>query len=442
MIALDHIDEVIRIIRASETDAEAQAELMSKFKLSERQSQAILDMRLRRLTGLERDKIQSEYDDLLALIADLADILAKPERVSQIIKDELDEVKRKFSDKRRTELMVGQILSLEDEDLIEESDVLITLSNRGYIKRLDQDEFTAQKRGGRGVQGTGVKDDDFVRELVSTSTHDHLLFFTNKGRVYRLKGYEIPEYGRTAKGLPVVNLLKLDEDESIQTVINVESDRSDDAYLFFTTRHGIVKRTSVKEFANIRQNGLKALNLKDEDELINVLLTEGDMDIIIGTKFGYAVRFNQSAVRGMSRIATGVKGVNLREGDTVVGASLITDQDEVLIITEKGYGKRTVATEYPTKGRGGKGMQTAKITEKNGLLAGLMTVQGDEDLMIITDTGVMIRTNLANISQTGRATMGVKVMRLDQDAQIVTFTTVAVAEKEEVGTENETEGEA
>ncbi|WP_261104554.1 DNA gyrase subunit A [Streptococcus mitis] len=442
LIALDHIDEVIRIIRASETDAEAQAELMSKFKLSERQSQAILDMRLRRLTGLERDKIQSEYDDLLALIADLADILAKPERVSQIIKDELDEVKRKFGDQRRTELMVGEVLSLEDEDLIEEADVLITLSNKGYIKRLDQAEFTAQKRGGRGVQGTGVKDDDFVRELVSTSTHDHLLFFTNKGRVYRLKGYEIPEYGRTAKGLPIVNLLKLDEGESIQTIINVDSERSDDAYLFFTTRHGIVKRTSVKEFANIRQNGLKALNLKDEDELINVLLTEEDTDIIIGTKFGYSVRFNQSAVRGMSRIATGVKGVNLRDGDTVVGASVITDQDEVLIITEKGYGKRTVATEYPTKGRGGKGMQTAKITEKNGSLAGLMTVKGDEDLMIITDTGVMIRTNVANISQTGRSTMGVKVMRLDQDAKIVTFTTVAAAEKEEVGTENETEGEA
>ena len=442
LIALDHIDEVIRIIRASETDAEAQAELMSKFKLSERQSQAILDMRLRRLTGLERDKIQSEYDDLLALIADLADILAKPERVSQIIKDELDEVKRKFGDKRRTELMVGEVLSLEDEDLIEESDVLITLSNKGYIKRLDQAEFTAQKRGGRGVQGTGVKDDDFVRELVSTSTHDHLLFFTNKGRVYRLKGYEIPEYGRTAKGLPIVNLLKLDEGESIQTIINVESERSDDAYLFFTTRHGIVKRTSVKEFANIRQNGLKALNLKDEDELINVLLTEEDTDIIIGTKFGYAVRFNQSAVRGMSRIATGVKGVNLRDGDTVVGASVITDQDEVLIITEKGYGKRTVATEYPTKGRGGKGMKTANVAEKNGPLSGLLTVKGDEDLMIITDTGVMIRTNVANISQTGRSTMGVKVMRLDQDAKIVTFTTVAASEKEEVGTENEIEGEA
>ena len=442
LIALDHIDEVIRIIRASETDAEAQAELMSKFKLSERQSQAILDMRLRRLTGLERGKIQSEYDDLLALIADLADILTNPERVSQIIKDELDEVKRKFGDQRRTELMVGEVLSLEDEDLIEESDVLITLSNKGYIKRLDQAEFTAQKRGGRGVQGTGVKDDDFVRELVSTSTHDHLLFFTNKGRVYRLKGYEIPEYGRTAKGLPIVNLLKLDEGESIQTIINVESERSDDAYLFFTTRHGIVKRTSVKEFANIRQNGLKALNLKDEDELINVLLTEEDTDIIIGTKLGYAVRFNQSVVRGMSRIATGVKGVNLREGDTVVGASVITDQDEVLIITEKGYGKRTVATEYPTKGRGGKGMKTANVAEKNGPLSGLLTVKGDEDLMIITDTGVMIRTNVANISQTGRSTMGVKVMRLDQDAKIVTFTTVAASEKEEVGTENEIEGEA
>ena len=441
LIALDHIDEVIRIIRASETDQEAQAELMSKFKLSERQSQAILDMRLRRLTGLERDKIQSEYDDLIALIADLADILAKPERVAQIIKEELDEVKRKYEDKRRTELMVGEVLTLEDEDLIEETDVLITLSNKGYIKRLDQDEFTAQKRGGRGVQGTGVKDDDFVRELVSTSTHDHLLFFTNKGRVYRLKGYEIPEYGRTAKGLPVVNLLKLDEGESIQTIINVESERSDDAYIFFTTRAGIVKRTSVKEFANIRQNGLKALNLKDEDELINVLLTQEDTDIIIGTKLGYAVRFNQSSVRSMSRSATGVKGVNLREGDAVVGARVITDQDEVLIITEKGYGKRTVATEYPTKGRAGKGMKTANITDKNGHLAGLLTVKGDEDLMVITDTGVMIRTNVANISQTGRSTMGVKVMRLDENAKIVTFTTVAAAEKEVVGADNETESE-
>lgn len=438
LIALDHIDEVIKIIRNSQTDAEAQAELMSKFKLSERQSQAILDMRLRRLTGLERDKIQNEYDDLVALIADLADILAKPERVIAIIKEELEEVKRKFGDARRTELMVGEVLSLEDEDLIEETDVLITLSNKGYIKRLDQAEFTAQKRGGRGVQGTGVKDDDFVRELVSTSTHDHLLFFTNKGRVYRLKGYEIPEYGRTAKGLPIVNLLKLDEGESIQTIINVEQGRSDEAYLFFTTRQGLVKRTNVAEFSNIRQNGLKALNLRDDDELINVFLTDGDTDVIIGTKYGYSVRFNESVVRNMGRTATGVRGVNLRDGDQVVGASVITDQDEVLIITEKGYGKRTMASEYPTKGRGGKGIKTANITEKNGALAGLMTVEGNEDLMIITNTGVMIRTGVANISQTGRSTQGVKVMRLDQDAKIVTFTTVQADEKdEEIVEENE-----
>ncbi len=435
LIALDHIDEVIRIIRNSETDAEAQAELMAKFELSERQSQAILDMRLRRLTGLERDKIQSEYDELIALIADLADILAKPERVIAIIKEELDEVKRKFADVRRTELMVGEVLSLEDEDLIEEADVLITLSNKGYIKRLNQAEFTAQKRGGRGVQGTGVKDDDFVKELVSTSTHDRLLFFTNKGRVYRLKGYEIPEYGRTAKGLPVVNLLKLDEGETIQTIINVQQDRSDDSYLFFTTRHGVVKRTSVTEFANIRQNGLKALNLKDEDELINVFLTDGAADVIIGTKFGYSVRFNETAVRSMSRIATGVRGVNLRDGDQVVGAGVIAEGDEVLVITEKGYGKRTLASEYPTKGRGGKGIKTANITDKNGPLAGLMTVTGEEDLMIITNTGVIIRISVANISQTGRSTMGVKVMRLDQNAQIVTFTSVEADDKEDVAEE-------
>ena len=435
LIALDHIDEVIRIIRNSETDAEAQAELMAKFELSERQSQAILDMRLRRLTGLERDKIQSEYDELIALIADLADILAKPERVIAIIKEELDEVKRKFADDRRTELMVGEVLSLEDEDLIEEADVLITLSNKGYIKRLNQAEFTAQKRGGRGVQGTGVKDDDFVKELVSTSTHDRLLFFTKKGRVYRLKGYEIPEYGRTAKGLPVVNLLKLDEGETIQTIINVQQDRSDDSYLFFTTRHGVVKRTSVTEFANIRQNGLKALNLKDEDELINVFLTDGAADVIIGTKFGYSVRFNETAVRSMSRIATGVRGVNLRDGDQVVGAGVIAEGDEVLVITEKGYGKRTLASEYPTKGRGGKGIKTANITDKNGPLAGLMTVTGEEDLMIITNTGVIIRTSVANISQTGRSTMGVKVMRLDQNAQIVTFTSVEADDKEDVAEE-------
>ena len=430
LIALDHLDEVITIIRNSQTDAEAQAELMARFELTERQSQAILDMRLRRLTGLERDKIQNEYNDLLALIADLADILAKPERVIAIIKEELDESKRKFADARRTELMVGEVVSLEDEDLIEEEDVVITLSNKGYIKRLAQDEFRSQKRGGRGVQGTGVNDDDFVRDIVSTSTHDHLYFMTNKGRVYRLKGYEIPEYGRTAKGLPIVNLLKLDEGETIQTVINAKSDEgSDNNHLVFVTRQGLVKRTKEAEFKNIRQNGLIALKLREGDELINVFLTTGNEEIIIGTKFGYSVRFKEDTIRSMSRMAAGVKGVTLRDGDQVVGAAAITEHQEVLIITEKGYGKRTSATEYPTKGRGGKGIKTANITDKNGNLAGIVTVSGDEDIMVITDTGVIIRTAVANISQTGRATQGVKVMRLDDTARIVTF---ALVEPEEV----------
>ena len=430
LIALDHLDEVITIIRNSQTDAEAQAELMDRFELTERQSQAILDMRLRRLTGLERGKIQNEYDDLLALITDLADILAKPERVIAIIKEELDESKRKFADARRTELMVGEVVSLEDEDLIEEEDVVITLSNKGYIKRLAQDEFRSQKRGGRGVQGTGVNDDDFVRDIVSTSTHDHLYFMTNKGRVYRLKGYEIPEYGRTAKGLPIVNLLKLDEGETIQTVINAKSDEaSDNNYLVFVTRQGLVKRTKEAEFKNIRQNGLIALKLREGDELINVFLTNGNEEIIIGTKFGYSVRFKEDTIRSMSRMATGVKGITLRDGDQVVGAAAITEDQEVLIITEKGYGKRTSATEYPTKGRGGKGIKTANITDKNGNLAGIVTVSGDEDIMVITDTGVIIRTAVANISQTGRVTQGVKVMRLDDTARIVTF---ALVEPEEI----------
>ena len=441
LIALDHLDEVITIIRNSQTDAEAQAELMARFELTERQSQAILDMRLRRLTGLERDKIQNEYNDLLALIADLADILAKPERVIAIIKEELDESKRKFADARRTELMVGEVVSLEDEDLIEEEDVVITLSSKGYIKRLAQDEFRSQKRGGRGVQGTGVNDDDFVRDIVSTSTHDHLYFMTNKGRVYRLKGNEIPEYGRTAKGLPIVNLLKLDEGETIQTVINAKSDEaSDNNHLVFVTRQGLVKRTKEAEFKNIRQNGLIALKLREGDELINVFLTTGNEEIIIGTKFGYSVRFKEDTIRSMSRMAAGVKGVTLRDGDQVVGAAAITEDQEVLIVTEKGYGKRTSATEYPTKGRGGKGIKTANITDKNGNLAGIVTVSGDEDIMVITDTGVIIRTAVANISQTGRATQGVKVMRLDDTARIVTFALVEPEEVDQV-TEDQESGD-
>ncbi|NHI68436.1 DNA gyrase subunit A [Lactococcus garvieae] len=429
-IALDNIDRMITIIRESATDAIAQKAMMDEFQLSDKQSQAILDMRLRRLTGLERDKIENEYQELIALIADLADILAKPERVKAIIREELGEIRRKFADKRRTELLVGEVLNLEDEDLIEEEDVLITLSNKGYIKRLSNDEFRAQKRGGRGVQGMNMSDDDFVQHLVSTSTHDHLLFFTNLGRVYRMKGYEIPEYGRAAKGLPIVNLLKLDEGEKIQTVINVvKSD--EERYLFFTTRNGLVKRTNTQQFANIRTNGLKALNLREGDELINVLLTSGKENIIIGTHNGFSVRFEEAVVRDMGRSATGVKGVSLREGDFVVGTAIVHDEQEVLVISEKGLGKRTIASEYPVKGRGGKGIKVMNITERTGKLAGLTAINGDEDIMVITDTGVVIRTSVDNISQTGRAAQGVKIMRLDYDAQIVTFALVEPEQEDE-----------
>ncbi|MFK4926035.1 DNA gyrase subunit A [Lactococcus garvieae] len=429
-IALDNIDRMITIIRESATDAIAQKAMMDEFQLSDKQSQAILDMRLRRLTGLERDKIENEYQELIALIADLADILAKPERVKAIIREELGEIKRKFADKRRTELLVGEVLNLEDEDLIEEEDVLITLSNKGYIKRLSNDEFRAQKRGGRGVQGMNMSDDDFVQHLVSTSTHDHLLFFTNLGRVYRMKGYEIPEYGRAAKGLPIVNLLKLDEGEKIQTVINVvKSD--EERYLFFTTRKGLVKRTNTQQFANIRTNGLKALNLREGDELINVLLTSGKENIIIGTHNGFSVRFEEAVVRDMGRSATGVKGVSLREGDFVVGTAIVHDEQEVLVISEKGLGKRTIASEYPVKGRGGKGIKVMNITDRTGKLAGLTAINGDEDIMVITDTGVVIRTSVDNISQTGRAAQGVKIMRLDDDAQIVTFALVEPEQEDE-----------
>ena len=344
-IALDHIDEIITIIRSSETGDKAKVILMDKFKLSDKQSQAILDMRLVRLTGLEREKVESEYKDVEAAIADYTDILARPERVHQIIYNELLDIQKKFGDKRRTELLVGEVLSLEDEDLIEQEDVVITLSHNGYVKRLATSEFKAQNRGGRGIQGMNVHDDDFVERLISTSTHDVLLFFTNKGKVYRSKGYEIPEYGRTAKGIPIINLLGVGAGEKIQTVINVHEGENDDRYLFFVTQKGVVKRTPVKEFANIRSNGLIALNLKDEDELNNVILTSGQDNILIGTHLGYSVTFKEQDVRSMGRSATGVRGIRLREHDYVVGSDILKPDSEVFVISEKGYGKRTAAKE-------------------------------------------------------------------------------------------------
>lgn len=423
-IALDHIDEIITIIRSSETGDKAKVILMDKFNLSDKQSQAILDMRLVRLTGLERDKVESEYKDVEAAIADYTDILAKPERVHQIIYDELLDIQKKFGDKRRTELLVGEVLSLEDEDLIEQEDVVITLSHNGYVKRLATSEFKTQNRGGRGIQGMNVHDDDFVEHLISTSTHDVLLFFTNKGKVYRSKGYEIPEYSRTAKGIPIINLLGVGAGEKIQTVINVHEGDNDDRYLFFVTQNGVVKRTPVKEFANIRSNGLIALNLKDQDELNNVILTSGHDNILIGTHLGYSVAFKEQDVRSMGRTATGVRGIRLRDHDYVVGSDILKPDSEVFVISEKGYGKRTAAKEYPIKGRGGKGIKTANITEKNGPLAGVTTVDGTEDILVMTDSGVMIRFNIQNVSQTGRATLGVRLIRVDDDAKVATMAKV------------------
>ena len=437
-IALDHIDEIIAIIRGSDTDTQAKDTMMERFKLSDRQAQAILDMRLRRLTGLERDKIENEYQDLLTQIADLTDILAKPERVLEIIQTELHEIGSRFGDKRRTELLVGEVLSLEDEDLIEEEEIIITLTNNGYIKRLANSEFRAQNRGGRGVQGMGVHDEDFVQDLVSCSTHDTLLFFTNKGKVYRAKGYEIPEYGRTAKGIPVINLLGVDSSEKIQTVIAVNQQSQEESYLFYITKLGVVKRTDVKAFSNIRSNGLIAVGLKENDELVKVLQTNGNNAVIIGTHNGYTVTFKEDAVRNMGRTAAGVRGIRLREQDYVIGASIIESDDEVLVITENGYGKRTKSSEYPIKGRGGKGIKTANITEKNGPLAGLTTVKGDEDVLLITDRGVLIRFHVDSVSQTGRATLGVRLMKMEEDTKVVTM---AIVEPEEIEEETEQEQE-
>lgn len=437
-IALDHIDAIITIIRSSATSEEAKTRLIDGYALTDKQAQAILDMRLVRLTGLERDKIEDEYQKLVELIADLKDILAHQERVDQLIYDELLEIQTKFGDARRTELQVGDVTTLEDEDLIEEEDVIITLTRNGYIKRVPQAEFKAQNRGGRGVQGMNVNDEDFVDQMVATSTHDTLLFFTNKGKVYRMKGYEVPEYGRQAKGIPVVNLLHFEGDEKIQTLINVHGEATDSHdYLFFVTRLGVVKRTAVSEFANIRTNGLKALTLHDDDEVLSVQITDGTQSILIATQAGYSVRFVEADVRIMGRAAAGVRGIRLRDNDLVIGADVVNDTENVLVITEKGYGKQTPAIEYPIKGRGGKGIKTANITDKNGVLAGMTIVRGDEDIMVTTTQGVMIRFAVSSVSQTGRATLGVRLIRLEDGAKVATLAKVEHETTEDVSRETE-----
>ena len=426
-IALDHIDRIIAIIRGSSTDEEALNSLMSEFSLSERQGKAILEMRLRRLTGLERGKIEEEYQGLVALIADLKDILANENRVHAIIREELLEVKHKHGDERRTEIVRGSDFDIEDEDLIPEEQVIITLTNNGYIKRQPISTYRSQNRGGRGVQGMGTHDDDYVKELLSTSTHDHLLFFTSKGKVYQKKAYTIPEYGRTAKGLPIVNIIEIAQDEYISAIIPVK-EFNDEEFLFFATRSGVVKRTTLSAFGHIRTNGLIALSLREDDELIGVRKTSGNDDIIIASSGGKAVWFEETEVRPMGRTAAGVRGIFLEEGEVAVGMEMVTMDQEILVVTENGFGKRTSIQEYRKTKRGGKGVKTLTITEKNGTLVAMKAVNGDEDLLIVTNKGVIIRTPIHQISQTGRATQGVKLIRLTDD-QLVS--SVAVVEHEE-----------
>lgn len=433
-IALDHIDAIISLIRGSETTDIARTGLMEQFNLSEKQAQAILDMRLQRLTGLEREKIEDEYQQLLKLIAELKGILADEEKVLQIIRDELTEIKERFDDGRRTEIVSGGVGHIEDEDLIPRENVVITLTHNGYIKRLPISTYRSQRRGGRGVQGMGTNEDDFVEHLLTTSTHDTILFFTNKGKVYRKKGYEIPEYSRTAKGLPIINMLEIDKGEWINTIIAVE-EVLEDWFLFFATKEGIVKRTPVSAFANIRNNGLIALNLRENDELISVKLTDNDKDIVIGTKNGLLIRFPETDVRPMGRTATGVKGINLTENDEVVGMEILEEDHDVLVVTKNGYGKRTPAADYRIQSRGGKGLITCHITEKTGSVVAVETVKGDEDLMLITAGGVLIRMAVEDISVMGRNTQGVILIRLDEEGSVATVAKVEKAEGiEEIST--------
>ncbi|WP_067840367.1 DNA gyrase subunit A [Amphibacillus sediminis] len=428
-IALDHIDAIIALIRQSKTADEARTALMTNYNLSEKQAQAILDMRLQRLTGLEREKIEEEYRELISLIRELKEILANEERVLEIIREELEDIKTRYNDQRRTEIAAGGFDFFEDEDLIPEENIVITLTHKGYIKRLPSSTYRTQRRGGRGVQGMDTNEDDFVEHLVSTSTHDTVLFFTNKGKVYRLKGYEIPEYGRTAKGLPIINLLEIDKGEWINAVITVH-EFEDDWYLFFTTKHGISKRTQLSQFANIRKGGLIALNLREEDELISVRLTDGKKDIMIATRNGSLIRFEETQIRAMGRTAAGVKGISLRDDDEVVSMEIVEAGYYVLNVTENGYGKQTPIEEYRMINRGGKGVATCNITEKTGKVVAVKAVNGEEDLMIITETGVLIRMPVNSISKTGRNTQGVRLIRLQDNEKVATVARIEPQEDE------------
>ncbi|WP_336832539.1 DNA gyrase subunit A [Staphylococcus pseudoxylosus] len=431
-IALDHIDEIIRVIRESETDKVAMASLQAQFKLSERQAQAILDMRLRRLTGLERDKIESEYNELIAYIEELKEILADEEKLLQIVRNELIDIRERYGDERRSEIQLSGLDDIEDEDLIPEEQIVITLSHNNYIKRLPVSTYRAQHRGGRGVQGMNTLEEDFVSQLVTLSTHDNVLFFTNKGRVYKLKGYEVPELSRQSKGIPVVNAIELDNDESISTMIAVKDLESEDDYLVFATLKGRVKRSALSNFSHINKNGKIAISFKNDDELIAVRLTDGEQDILIGTSHASLIRFNETTLRPLGRTAAGVKGITLREDDKVVGLDVTNAEsdEEILVVTENGYGKRTPVGDYRLSNRGGKGIKTATITERNGNIVCITSVTGKEDLMVVTNSGVIIRIDVEDISQNGRAAQGVRLIKLGEN-QIVS-TVAKVNDEDEI----------
>lgn len=428
-IALDNIDEVISIIRHSKTAEIAKNTLMEKFALSDKQATAILEMRLRRLTGLEREKIEEEYAELMKQIEYLKSILASEEKLLGVIKDELSDIKAKYSDERRTKIekVVNEI---DIEDLIQEEDVVITLTNSGYIKRISADTYSAQRRGGKGIQAMTTKEDDFVEHVMITSTHSDVLFFTNRGRVYKLRAYEIPDAGRQAKGTNVINLIAIEPDEKIQTVLTV-SDGKKEGFLFMATKNGIVKKTHISEFKNLRKNGLIALSLKDNDELLKVKNTYGDANIMIVTQNGYAVRFNEKNVRAMGRTASGVKAINLKDDDVAVCMDIAVDGEELLVISENGFGKRTPVSEYKVQNRGGVGLITYKISEKTGKLTGATICKVDDELMLINSSGVAIRINVADISVTNRSAMGVTLMRTTEDEKVVAIAKILSSDDSE-----------
>ena len=425
-IALDHIDAVIKLIRASQSDEEAKLGLMNNFNLSEVQAEAILEMRLRRLTGLERDKIEEELNELLKLIEELRGILASEEKVLNIIKEELLEIKDKYGDKRRTDIDMTAIEYIEDESLIPEENVLIAMTNKGYIKRTTSDTFKAQKRGGMGIKGMTTNDEDFVEEIINISSHDHVLFFTNKGKVYRIKGYEIPEFNRQSKGLPIINLIPIEKDETISSILGISS-KEDTKYLLFATKQGLVKKTSIEEFANIRTSGKICINLKENDELIAVKRTNGNNYILLGSETGRMVKFHEDKIRAMGRTASGVKGINL-DGSKCVCAEVVDEDNKILLVTEKGYGKKTLVSDFRETSRGSKGVKALNITEKNGNIAAVKVVDENKELVIMTNTGTTMRMTLDQINTLGRVTQGVRLIHLKDDQYV---TTISLVEKEE-----------